>query len=162
METNYGNNSFGTYNLLQEGVKPEKLEAQLPAFLDRHYGNFLKSMRGAPANFVASKTTKLNVQKVVDIHLRSHLDDELEANGNINNVYMISVIGIFITLIACFNFVNLSTARATKRAKEVGLRKVVGAFRDQLIWQYLSESVLLALFALVVAAGFSNLSPAMA
>jgi putative ABC transport system permease protein len=151
LETNWGNNSFGTYVLLQEGADPHKIEASFPAFLDKHFGNFARANWGVPADWVASKSTTLFLQKVTDIHLRSHLDDELEVNGNINNVYMMSVIGLFIVLIACFNFVNLSTARATKRAKEVGLRKVVGAFKNQLIFQYLSESLMIAMFGLVLA-----------
>lgn len=151
LETNWGNNAFSTYMILTEGTDPEKIEARFPAFIDKHYGSFARANFGAPADFVASKTTELTLQKVTDIHLRSHLDDEIEVNGNINNVYMMSVIGVFIVLIACFNFINLSTARATKRAKEVGLRKVVGAFKNQLIAQYLSESVLIAFFALMLA-----------
>lgn len=153
LETNWGNNMFGTYIVLHEGADARKLEGALPAFLNKHFGPFAKANWGAPPDWEASKATTLYVQKLTDIHLRSHLDDELEANGNINNVYMMSVIGLFIVLIACFNFINLSTARATKRAKEVGLRKVVGAFRNQLIAQYLSESVLIALIALILAAG---------
>jgi putative ABC transport system permease protein len=155
LETNWGNNSFGTYFLLQEGADPKKLEAGLPSFLDKHFGNYARANWGVPPDWKASKATTLYVQKVTDIHLRSHLDDEIEANGNITNVYMMSVIGLFIVLIACFNFINLSTARATKRAKEVGMRKVVGAFRTQLINQYLSESILTALFALIAAVGIA-------
>jgi putative ABC transport system permease protein len=151
LETNYGNNSFSTYLLLEEGADPSKLEAQFPAFIDKHYGTYARANYGAPEDFVASKTTALSLQRVDDIHLRSHLDDEIEVNGNINNVYMMGVIGFFIVLIACFNFINLSTARATKRAKEVGMRKVVGAIKSQLINQYLSESVLIAFFALAIA-----------
>lgn len=150
LATNWGNNSFGTYMVLHPGTDPKKLEASLPAFLNKHFGAYAKANFGAPADFDASKTTTLYIQKVTDIHLRSHLDDELEANGNINNVYMMAVIGLFIILIACFNFINLSTARATKRAKEVGLRKVVGAFRNQLIGQYLSESILIAFMSLAL------------
>lgn len=150
LETNWGNNAFGTYFLLEEGADPGKLEAQLPGFLDKHFGSFVKANWGAPADLVVSKGTSLYVQKVTDIHLHSHLDDEVEVNGNINNVYMMGVIGLFILLIACFNFVNLATARATKRAKEVGLRKVVGALRQQLVVQYLSESVLMAFFAMAL------------
>lgn len=157
LETNWGNNSFGTYALLEEGANPKKLEAQLPNFLDKHFGPFAIANYGAPQDFVASKRTALHVQKVTDIHLYSHLDDEIEVNGNINNVYMMGVIGLFIILIASFNFVNLSTARATKRAKEVGLRKVVGAIRSQLVTQYLSESVLIALLAMVLALGLASL-----
>ena len=155
LETNWGNNSFGTYFLLQEGADPKKLEASLPAFLDKHFGKYARANWGVPPDWKASSTTTLYVQKVTDIHLRSHLDDELEANGNITNVYMMSVIGLFIVLIACFNFVNLSTARATKRAKEVGMRKVVGAYRAQLINQYLSESILTAVLALIFAVGIA-------
>ena len=155
LETNWGNNSFGTYFLLQEGADPKKLEASLPAFIDKHFGNYARANWGVPPDWKASSTTTLFVQKVTDIHLRSHLDDEIEANGNITNVYMMSVIGLFIVLIACFNFVNLSTARATKRAKEVGMRKVVGAYRAQLINQYLSESILTAVLALIFAVGIA-------
>ncbi len=150
LETNWGNNSFGTYLLLEEGADPTKIESGFPDFLNRHFGNYAKTNFGAPADFVASKATTLFLQKLTDIHLRSHLDDEVEVNGNINNVRMMSVIGVFIILIACFNFINLSTARATKRAKEVGLRKVVGAFKGQLINQYLSESVMISFFALLL------------
>jgi putative ABC transport system permease protein len=150
LETNWGNNAFSTYILLHEGSDPNKLAGQFPNFLDKHFGSFARANFNVPANFVASKTTQLTLQNVQDIHLHSNLDDEIEVNGNINNVYMMSVIGIFIVLIACFNFVNLSTARATKRAKEVGMRKVVGAIRQQLIGQFLSESILIAFFALII------------
>lgn len=158
LETNWGNNAFGTYLLLEKGADPEKLERSFPAFLDKHFGNYARANWGVTPDWKASQTTTLFVQKVTDIHLRSHLDDELEANGDITNVYMMGIVGLFIVLIACFNFVNLSTARATKRAKEVGLRKVVGAFRTQLIYQYLSESVVTALLALALSAGLSLLT----
>ena len=157
LETNWGNNSFGTYALLEEGADPKKLEAQLPGFLDKHFGPFVIANFGAPPDFVASKRTALYVQKVTDIHLHSHLDSEEEVNGNINNVYMMGIIGLFIILIASFNFVNLSTARATKRSKEVGLRKVVGAIRGQLVAQYLSESILIAFLAMILCLGLASL-----
>ncbi|HEX8060746.1 MAG TPA: FtsX-like permease family protein, partial [Cyclobacteriaceae bacterium] len=150
LETNWGNNAFSTYLLFTPGTDPAKIAARFPEFIDKHYGTYARANFNVPADFVASKTTQLTLQKVTDVHLHSHLDDEIEVNGNINNVYMMDVIGAFIVLIACFNFVNLSTARATKRSKEVGLRKVVGAFKNQLIGQYLSESVLIAFFALVI------------
>lgn len=150
LETNWGNNAFTTYLAFSPGTDPAKVSARFPEFLDKHYGTFAKANFNVPPDFVASKSTQLTLQKVTDIHLHSNLDDEIEVNGNINNVYMMAIIGAFIVLIACFNFVNLSTARATKRAKEVGLRKVVGAFKNQLIGQYLSESVMIALFALVL------------
>jgi putative ABC transport system permease protein len=154
LETNWGNNSFGTYVLVDEPFNKEQVEAQFPAFLDRHMGP-LMTQPNAPK---PSTWTHIYLQKLTDIHLYSHLDSEVETNGNITNVYMMGVIGLFIILIACFNFVNLSTARATKRAKEVGMRKVAGAFKTQLIYQYLSESVMTSLFALLLAMGFSFLS----
>jgi putative ABC transport system permease protein len=148
LETNFGNNSFGTYILVEEPFDPKKMEAQFPAFVDRH-------MNQSAGDARPSSWTSLFLQPLPDIHLRSHLDSEEEANGNINNVYMMGVIGIFIVLIACFNFVNLSTAQASKRAKEVGLRKVVGAHKRQLVYQYLSESILIAILALLVAVALS-------
>jgi len=147
LERNWGNNAFSTYLVLNEGTDAKKLESAFPAFLEKHFTPFAIANFGAQPTFKASQVTTLFLQKVSDVHLKSQLDDELEVGGNINNVYMMEVIGAFIVLIACFNFINLSTARATKRAKEVGLRKVVGAFRKQLIVQYLSESVLVAVLA---------------
>ncbi|MGC1243516.1 MAG: ABC transporter permease, partial [Chryseosolibacter sp.] len=151
LERNWGNNSFATYILVKEPFDQKKVESQFPAFLDRHMGPAMGSST-AP---MPSTWTTLFLQKLTDIHLHSHLDSEIESNGNINTVYMMGVIGLFIILIACFNFVNLSTARATRRAKEAGLRKVVGAFRAQLIIQYLSESVLIAFFSLIVSVGLT-------
>jgi putative ABC transport system permease protein len=154
LESNWGNNSFGTYILVNNQFDAKKVQAEFPAFIDRHMGQ-----EAASNNYPMPSTwTNLFLQPLTDIHLHSHLDSEVEANGNINNVYMMSVIGIFIILIACFNFINLSTARATKRAKEVGLRKVVGAFKNQLVVQYLSESILTALFALGFAIGLTSLA----
>ena len=85
------------------------------------------------------------------IHLYSDKIDETAANGDIQYVYIFSIIGFFILLIACINFMNLSTARSTNRAKEVGVRKVVGATRQNLIRQFLSESILISLIALLIA-----------
>jgi putative ABC transport system permease protein len=151
LETNWGNNSFGTYALAAEEFDQSKVESQFPAFLDKYMGSMAaQNNMPAPSSF-----THIYLQKVTDIHLHSHLDSEVETNGNITNVYMMGVIGLFIILIACFNFINLSTARATKRAKEVGMRKVAGAFKNQLITQYLSESVVTSLFALFIALGIS-------
>jgi putative ABC transport system permease protein len=158
LESNWGNNAFGTYVVLAEGANPKKVETGLPDFMERHFAPFAKSNWGAAPDYKASQSTTLFLQKLTDIHLRSNLDDELEVNGNINNVRMMAVIGIFIVLIACFNFINLSTARATKRSKEVGLRKVVGAFKGQLISQYLSESVMISFFALILSIGFAFLA----
>ena len=147
LQTNWGNNSFATYILVNDSFDPEKTEAAFPAFIDRHMG---KSEGPNPSSW-----TTLFLQPLKDIHLRSHLDSEIEANGNINNVYMMAAIGLFIILIACFNFINLSTARATKRAKEVGMRKVAGAYKHQLVAQFLSESIVTAFMSLAIALGMT-------
>jgi putative ABC transport system permease protein len=94
---------------------------------------------------------------LADIHLHSDKSYELEANGNINYVYIFSVIAVLILLIACVNFMNLSTARSANRAKEVGIRKVAGSTRSNLIFQFLTESVLLSFFSLLIALGFAIL-----
>lgn len=151
LEHNWGNNSFSTYILVNDDFDARRIESLFPAFIDRH----MESHDNGPK---PSSWTNLFVQPLTSIHLHSHLDSEIEANGNINNVYTMAVIGIFIILIACFNFINLSTARATKRAKEVGLRKVVGAFRRQLVIQHLGESLLIAFMALTIAIILDSLS----
>src|SRR5207237_6748280 len=98
-----------------------------------------------------SKATKLDLQKLTDIHLYSHTDYEAEANGDMSRVYIFSAIALFILLIACINYMNLSTARSALRAKEIGIRKVIGARKKELISQFLSESVLLCFTAALIA-----------
>ncbi|MFS8083684.1 MAG: FtsX-like permease family protein, partial [Ginsengibacter sp.] len=98
-----------------------------------------------------SKMTELGLQKLTDIHLYSHTDLEAEPNGDIKRVYIFSAIALFILLIACINYMNLSTARSSLRAKEIGIRKVIGARKKELIFQFLSESVLIAWAAILIA-----------
>lgn len=146
LETNYGNNSFFTYLLLPENYPAKNIEAQFPAFLDNRV-----HFPGAPASFKPSTMTKLGLQKLTDIHLTSHLDYEAEENGDITRVYIFSAIALIILLIACINYMNLSTARSTLRAKEIGIRKVAGANKTELIAQFLCESVLIAWLAMLFA-----------
>lgn len=143
LRTNWSNNSFNTYVLLAKGADPARMERAFPAFQDRHVP--------AEEGKKPSTWSVLNLQKVTDIHLRSHTDSEVEPTGDIKYVYLFSAIGLFILLIACVNYMNLATARSAGRAKEVRMRKVVGALRSQLIGQFLSESVLLVILALVIA-----------
>ncbi|GHB54889.1 ABC transporter permease [Persicitalea jodogahamensis] len=143
LRTNYGNNSFTTYILLAKGADPQRMEKAFPAFQDKHVPSYEGRM---PSSF-----SVLNLTKLTDIHLRSHTDSELEPPGNIRYIYIFSLIGLFILLIACINYMNLATARSAGRAKEVGMRKVVGAKRGQLIGQFLSESLLLVILALFFA-----------
>jgi putative ABC transport system permease protein len=146
LETNFGNNSFYTYLLLPKNYNAEMISRQLSSFLDKYV-----HMKGMPPNLKTSQVTKLTMQKLTDIHLRSHLDDEIEENGSISRVYIFSVIALFILLIACINYMNLSTARSALRAKEIGIRKVIGAQRKEIIRQFLSESVLVTWIAMMFA-----------
>ena len=93
---------------------------------------------------------KYELQKITDIHLYSKIQDEAEAGGDISYIYIFGSVAIFMLIIACINYMNLATARSANRAKEVGVRKVMGSQRRQLITQFISESVLLALIAMVL------------
>lgn len=143
LRTNWGNNAFYTYLLLPPHYDTRRMEARFPAFLDEHVND--------KGKFKPSQWTKLALQKFTDIHLRSHTDSELEENGDIKRVYVFSAIALFILLIACINYMNLSTARSALRAREIGVRKVVGAQRKEIIAQFLSESVLVSWLALILA-----------
>lgn len=145
LRTNWGNNSFFTYIVVPDGFDPKKMEAKFPAFIDRHMPN------DGQAKFKNSDGTALALQKLTDIHLYSHLDYEAEENGDIKRVYVFSAIALFILLIACINYMNLSTARSALRAREIGVRKVVGAQRKEIIAQFLSESVMVSFVALLIA-----------
>lgn len=140
--TNWMNHSFYTYVLLRDGASPEELGAKLPAFVERHAGEQMA---------LAGTYIHPHLQPVSSIHLYSHLQYELEPNGDVRYVYIFSATAGLILLIAGFNFINLSTARSAHRAREVGVRKVVGAQREQLVRQFLGESVLVGLIAGVVA-----------
>lgn len=132
---NWGDNSFYTYVQVQD-AKPETLE---PVFTK------------LVAEAKEDETTLINVMPITSIHLHSHLIADNYGNGDIRNIYIFSIIAMFVLLIACINFVNLSTARAIKRAKEVGLRKVLGANRSQLIKQFMGETMVLSCASLALA-----------
>lgn len=133
---------FYTYIMLAEGVSPAELAAKLPDFVDRHVGEQLQR-RGGSYEF--------SLQPVTDIHLYSHLENEPGANTDVSYVYILSAMGLFILVIVCINYVNLSTAQFAHRVREIGMRKVLGASRLHLVRQYLGESVLLAVAALLIA-----------
>ncbi|MFP4095425.1 MAG: ABC transporter permease [Cyclobacteriaceae bacterium] len=141
MMANWDDNFVSTYLLLAEGYDPQALEARFSGFIDRHLA---PAADGNPA----SRRDFLHLWPLTDIHLHSHLDSEIEDNGNITYIYLYSISAVFLIMIACINYINLSTARAGRRAKEVGIRKVVGAGRHMLVGQFLSESVLIAIFSL--------------
>ncbi|OON67068.1 ABC transporter permease [Hymenobacter sp. CRA2] len=147
LRTSWSNNAFHTYMRLAPGSDAAQLEAQFPAFLDRH----LPQPERATDYVRPSKMSKLALQRLPDIHLHSNRADELEPNGDVNRVYIFGIIALFVLLIACINYMNLSTARAVLRAKEVGVRKVVGAQRSEIILQFLGESVFITAVATLLA-----------
>lgn len=137
----WGSNNFATYIKFREGVDVAAFESELAAFIDKHLesGDYGK----------ASEFNKLHLMNVTDIHLHSHLDSEIEQNGDIAYIYLFGIIAAFILLIACINYVNLATARSSKRVREVGVRKVLGAFKSRLIGQFLTESMVITIIALI-------------
>ncbi len=127
--------SYQTYVLLYPKTDPLSLEKKFPDFIKKNYAE--------------DATQTLRLQQVADIHFHTKANFELEPNADIRNIYLLSAIGIFILLIACFNYMNLSTAKSATRAKEVGMRKVIGAVRTQLIGQFLGESILFSFISLI-------------
>ena len=133
---------YYTYLLLRTEDSAKELELKLPEFIDRHLGETLKLVGIRIRPFL---------QPLTDVHLHSQLEFEMSANGDIRYVYLFLVIAAFLLLLACVNFIILSTAHSVRRAKEVGVRKAMGASRFQLSSQFLGESTLVALFALFFA-----------
>ncbi len=138
---------FGHYNYvrLKAGADARKLESQLMPWLKNYVDWSPETFKYFEANHYG-----LKLQPITDIHLKSNVRWELEGNGNIDYVYMMIAAAILILVIACINFINLTTAQSAERAKEIGIRKSLGALKRQLIIQFTGESVLLALAAMLV------------
>jgi putative ABC transport system permease protein len=148
-------NNFQTYLLLKEGADAKALEAKFPAFIVKYMGPQIAQVLGSEFTLekFASSGNKIEytLMPMLDIHLHSDLTGDFRPNSDITYVYLFSAIALFILIIACINFMNLSTARSSNRAKEVGVRKVMGSLRSHLVRQFLTESVLLSLFSFVLA-----------
>jgi len=143
---NWGNFGNYTFLLLRNGYDAKKLEAKFPAFLKNHISE--ENRKGGQDYALFLKPLKENYMDT-----REGLEQ-----GNMSNVYIFSVVALFILLIAAVNFINLTTARATERAKEVGVRKVIGAARNQLTFQFLGESVIICLISFFVATALIGFS----
>ena len=135
------NVDYYTYLLLEEGADYKALEQKFVGFIEKYLSPLISSIGGS---------ARYDLQPLTSIYLHSDLENELERTGDIAYVWLFSGIGLFILLLACLNFMNLSTARSANRAKEVGLRKVVGAQRAQLIKQFIGESMILTFIAILL------------
>ncbi len=144
--------NFFTYVVLRKGTDPAKLESKFPGMIEKYIAPQLQQATGLTFAEFKSKGNKLGfaLQPLTDIHLHSDLTGELEPSGDIKYIYIFSAIAVFMLLIACINFMNLATASAAKRAKEIGIRKVLGSAKKQLVAQFLLESVLITSVALLI------------
>jgi len=138
-------NDFISYVVLKKGTSKKETEEKLRAFMREYYGGTEYDEWAAQGNY-----WEYYLQPLTGIHLNSDIDGEFEANGNKSYIYLFSVISIIILLIACINFMNISTAKSSLRAREVGMRKVVGSSRKNLIGQLLTESVVLSLVSFIL------------
>ncbi len=134
-------NPCWTYILLEENTTSDQLIGQFPDFVEKYFPDFIK------------EDVTLELQPLENIHLYSRLDYEIQANSDAKNIYIFGAIAIFVLIIAGINFINLSTARATKRAKEVGVRKSLGSEKSQLITQFIFESVVMTFLAVFISIG---------
>jgi len=144
---------YNTYVLLKDKSYANQLNAAFPAFLQKFSGSQMQSELNMSYDQFEKNGSyfRLNLIALNDIHLKSNRSGELGPNGTTQYVYIFSAIALFILLIACVNFMNLSTARSANRAREVGVRKVLGSSRQHLIFQFLAESVIVTLFATIIA-----------
>ncbi len=145
---NWGHTGSYTYIRLKPNVVLPALEKKLQELVDKEFGEVLKRY---------NMVMELPLQPLTDIHLTSHYMQEYETNGDSASVYFLFIIAFFIIIMAWVNYVNLSTARALTRAKEVGLRKVVGASRTQIMMQFFLETIIVNIIAILLAAGLVQL-----
>lgn len=136
------NNMFFTYFLLKPGASAENMEKKFPAFIEKYMGEELKA-RGAERD--------LFLTPLQEIHLESRIADNATPSGSRKYIYILASIAILTLLIACINFMNLSTSRSSKRSVEVGVRKVLGAQKNTLVWQFLGESLVMAFIGFLLA-----------
>jgi putative ABC transport system permease protein len=156
---NYVSFSVHTYVMLKEGVPADEVEAKMPGLVEQYAAGQIQAQTGLSFKEYVAAGNGYNYffQPIRDIHLHSNLEAEIKANGNITYVYILVAIAAFLIIIACVNFMNLATARSASRAREVGIRKIVGSTKGLLIRQFLFESLITSLISVAVAATWIQL-----
>jgi len=129
------------YLLLKEGTQAGDVERKVMETAETKWGDLYREK---------GTTRQYPLQKLTDLHLKSKCEYEPGNPGDINTVYLFSAIALFVLFIACFNFINLSTARSANRAREVGMRKVIGSQKGQIVRQFLSESIVMSTISLLI------------
>jgi putative ABC transport system permease protein len=152
---------FNTYLLLRQGADAKALEAKLPGMVEKYLMPHAESVLGS--SFIDNFKTEgnqltLRLRPLTDIHLHSKLRNELEGNGDLDYVYLFGAVALFTLIIACINFMNLATARSSRRAREVGIRKVMGSGRFKLALQFIGESTILSVVAFMLALGLTEIT----
>ncbi len=152
-QPNYVSFSAYTYVKLRNGVLPGDIETKMPALVAQYAAGQIQAQTGISYQDYTAAGNGYNyfMQPIQDIHLHSSLTNEIKPNGNITYVYVQIAIAFFLIIIACINFMNLATAQSTSRAREVGIRKIVGSTRGSLIRQFLFESIVMSFISLVLA-----------
>ncbi|MBN1224944.1 MAG: ABC transporter permease [Candidatus Aminicenantes bacterium] len=148
------NFNYATYLLLKQDANPKVIDAQFPMIFKKYAGPQIQKAMGKSIEELSTDMgmkIESSLQPLRDVHLHSDLMGELEPNSDVKYIYIMSIIALFILIIASINFMNLSTARSAGRAKEVGLRKVLGSQRKELVRQFLTESLVLSVISLVFA-----------
>jgi putative ABC transport system permease protein len=158
--TQWTSNNLYTYVKLHPNGNIDNVNKQLDGMVEKYIGTELEKYIGISFKEFMEQGNNVGLftQSLLDIHLRSNLQEEITPNGNIQYLYVFAAIATFIILIACINFMNLSTARSANRAKEVGVRKTIGAVRERLIFQFISESIIYSVFSMLVALFIIGLS----
>lgn len=152
--------NYHTYLLLRPGTNLANLESKFPAMVEKYMGPQIQQAMGLSLSQFRTKGNELGfvLLPLTDIHLHPITTTELEPGGNASYVYIFGGIALFMLIVACINFINLSTANASKRAREVGVRKVAGSGRWQLVSQFLCESLLVSALSIVIAFGMVEIA----
>lgn len=150
---NWLGTNFNTYIKLAKGNKIAELEAKIPEMISTYCAPLIEKFLNMNMEEFknAGNALGFSLFPMTDIHLKSNKEDELASNGDIKYIYIFSAVAIFILILACINFMNLATARSANRAKEVGVRKAMGAFKSQLIYQFISEAMVICFVAFFLA-----------